>query len=161
MTNTTFSPLEMLKIAILMEEEGYNFYINGANYTTGKTKEFLLVAAGQEFIHKERFTKLFNELKTDNESDYEYLFDIEVSKYLRNLIENQVFDKKDQPKDAFKDLKSALTYSLKTEELTIKVYTQMYEKVSQNDVSGILSTILKEEKAHAAYFSKLLEQIVS
>ena len=72
MTNTTFSGLEMLKIAILMEEEGYNFYMNGANYTTGKTKEFLLVAAGQEFIHKERFSKLFSELKTDKESDSEY-----------------------------------------------------------------------------------------
>jgi len=151
----------MLKIAILLEEDGYNFYINGANYTTGKTKEFLLVAAGQEFIHKERFTKLFNELKTDNETDYEYLFDIEVSKYLRNLIENQVFNKKEQPKDAFTDLKVALTYAIKTEELTIKIYTQMYEKVSQNDVTGVLATILKEEKAHAAYFSKLLKEIVS
>jgi len=161
MTNSTFSGLEMLKIAILLEEDGYNFYINGANYTTGKTKEFLLVAAGQEFIHKERFTKLFNELKTDNETNYEYLFDMEVSKYLRNLIENQVFNKKEQPKDAFTDLKAALTYAIKTEELTIKIYTQMYEKVSQNDVTGVLATILKEEKAHAAYFSKLLKEIVS
>jgi len=161
MTNTTFSGLEMLKITILMEEDGYNFYMNGAKYTTGKTKEFLLVAAGQEFIHKERFTKLFTELKTDKESDSEYLFDIEVTKYLRNLIENQVFNKKEQPKDAFKDLKSALTYSIKTEELTIKIYTQMYEKVSQNDITGMLSTILEEEKAHAAYFSKLLKEIIS
>ncbi len=161
MTNTTFSGLEMLKIAILMEEEGYNFYMNGANYTTGKTKEFLLVAAGQEFIHKERFSKLFSELKTDKESDSEYLFDIEVTKYLKNLIENQVFNKEDQPKDTFKDLKSALTYSIKTELLTIKIYTQMYEKISQNDITGILSTIIEEEKAHAAYFSKLLKEIIS
>lgn len=161
MTNTTFSGLEMLKIAILMEEEGYNFYNNGANYTTGKTKEFLLAAAGQEFIHKERFTKLFTELSTSNELESTYLYDLEVTKYLRNLIENQVFNKKEQPEDAFKDLKAALTYSLKTEELTISIYTQMYEKVSQNDFTGILSIILEEEKAHAAYFSKLLQEIVS
>lgn len=69
MSNNTFSALEMLKIAILMEEEGYNFYINGANYTKGKTKEFLLAAAGQEFIHKEKFTKLFNELSAKKESE--------------------------------------------------------------------------------------------
>jgi rubrerythrin len=59
MTNNTFTESEMFKVAMLMEDEGYNFYINGANHTTGKTKEFLLVAAGQEFIHKEKFTKLF------------------------------------------------------------------------------------------------------
>ena len=161
MTTTTFSGLEMLKIAIMMEEEGYNFYINGANYTTGKTKEFLLVAAGQEFIHKERFSKLFEELKTDKEGDSEYLFDLEVTKYLRNLIDNQVFNKKEQLKDAFTNLESAFKYSIKTEELTIKIYTQMFEKVAQNDISGMLSTILKEEKSHAAYFTKLLQEIVS
>jgi rubrerythrin len=37
----------------------------------------------------------------------------------------------------------------------------MYEKVSQNDISGILSTILEEEKSHAAYFLKLLKEIVA
>ena len=47
MINNTFSGLEMFKIAMQMEEEGYNFYINGADHTKGKTKEFLLVAAGQ------------------------------------------------------------------------------------------------------------------
>ena len=161
MINNSFSGLEMFKIAILMEEEGYDFYTNGANHTTGKTKEFLLFAAGQEFIHKEKFTKLFNDLKTTEESDSDYLFDIEVTKYLRNLIENQVFDKKEQPKDAFKDFKSAITYSLKAEMLTISVYTQMYERISQKDILEMLSIIIDEEKSHAAYFSKLLKEIIA
>ena len=161
MINNSFSGLEMFKIAILMEEEGYDFYTNGANHTTGKTKEFLLFVAGQEFIHKEKFTKLFNDLKTTEESDSDYLFDIEVTKYLRNLIENQVFDKKEQPKDAFKDFKSAITYSLKAEMLTISVYTQMYERISQKDILEMLSIIIDEEKSHAAYFSKLLKEIIA
>lgn len=161
MINNTFSGLEMFKVAILMEEEGYDFYSNGANYTTGKTKEFLLATAGQEFIHKERFTKLFNELTNNKEADSDYLFDTVVTKYLRNLIENQVFNKNERPKDAFKDLKSALTYSLKAENLTISVYTQMYERVSQKDVSEVLSVIIQEEKAHAEYFSKLLQEIIA
>ena len=161
MINNTFSGLEMFKVAILMEEEGYDFYSNGINYTTGKTKEFLLAAAGQEFIHKERFTKLFNELTTNKQTDSEYLFDIVVTKYLRNLIENQVFNKNDKPRDAFKDLKSALTYSLNAENLTISVYTQMYERVSQNNVTEILHNIIEEEKSHAIYFTKLLQDIIS
>ncbi len=188
MSNNTFSALEMLKIAILMEEEGYNFYINGANYTTGKTKEFLLAAGGQEFIHKEKFTKLFNELSANKETESEYLSDIEVTQYLRELIENQVFNnkvqskdtfsnlkvpltyslieneifnRKEQSKDAFTDLKAALRYAVKTEELTVKVYTQMYKGISQADVIKILDTIINEEKAHVEYFSKLLKEIVA
>ena len=161
MINNTFSGLEMFKIAMLMEEEGYNFYKNGANYTSGKTKEFLLAAAGQEFIHKEKFTKLFNELSVNKEVDSEYIFDVVVTKYLRNLIENQVFDKTEKPKDSFTDLKAALTYSVKAEKLTINIYTQMYERVPKNDFSEILSIIIEEEKAHEAYFSKLLQEIIA
>jgi len=160
MSNNTFSGLEMLKIAILMEEEGYNFYVNGANNTTGKIKDFLLAAAGQEFIHKEKFTKLFNELSINKEAEAEYLFDEEVTNYLRALVEKQVFNKTDQSKDAFIDLRAALTTAIKTEALTVKVYTQMYEAVSENYAKEIMAIILDEEKEHVAYFSKLLQEIV-
>lgn len=160
MINNTFTGIEMFKIAILMEDEGYNFYINGANHTTGKTKEFLLVAAGQEFIHKEKFTKLFNELIANKKDDSEYLFDVVVTKYLSNLIENQAFNKEEKPRDAFTNLKTAITHALKSEEITINIYTQMYEKSSHNDVSEMLSVIIEEEKEHASYFSKLLSEIV-
>jgi len=161
MTNNTFSGLEIFKIAMQMEEEGYNFYINGASHTKGKIKEFLLVAAGQEFIHREKFKKLFDELRTNKEMDSEYIFNPDVTKYLSNLIENQVFDKQEKPRDVFTDVKSTLTYALKMEELTIIVYTKMYESISENDVTAILSSILEEEKAHAAYFSKLLKEIIA
>lgn len=189
MSNDTFSGLEMLKIAILMEDEGYNFYINGANYTTGDTKQFLLVAAGQEFLHKQKFTKLFNELSANKEAEADYLIDIEVTQYLKELIENQVFDKKqqskqsssklksaltypiksedfkssnkEQPKDSFKDLKSAVAFALKSEQLTVKVYTKMYEGVTQSEIKAIVSVILEEEKAHVVYFAKLLKELAA
>lgn len=160
MINNTFTESEMFKVAMLMEDEGYNFYINGAKYTTGKTKEFLLVAAGQEFIHKEKFKMLFNQLVATKQADSEYIFDPLVTEYLRNLIENKVFNQEEKIRDAFTNLKTAITHALKSEELTINIYTQMYEKTSQNDVSEMLTVILEEEKTHAAYFSKLLLDIV-
>lgn len=161
MTNNTFTESEMFKVAMLMEDEGYNFYINGANHTIGKTKEFLLVAAGQEFIHKEKFTKLFNQLIANKQADSEYLFDPLVTEYMKNLIENQAFNKEEKPRDAFTNLKTAIIHALKSEELTISIYKQMYEKSSQNNVSEMLSIIIEEEEEHAAYFSKLLAEIVA
>ncbi|WP_291636902.1 ferritin family protein [Clostridium sp.] len=161
MTDNTFSGIEMLKIAMQMEDEGYNFYMDGASHAQGKTKEFLLLTAGQEFVHREKFKKLFDELRNNKEIDSEYIFNPDVTKYLSNLIENQVFNKEEKPRDAFTDLKSTLTYALKMEELAIVVYTKMYENISEKEATTIVFSILEEEKAHAAYFSKLLQEIIA
>ncbi|MCT8977629.1 ferritin family protein [Clostridium sp. CX1] len=154
-----FNGLEILKIAILMEEEGQKFYTNGAKYTTGKIKDFLLAAAGQEFIHKEQFTKIYNDLLEKKEDDYDYLFDTDVTAYLKALIENKVFDKKEPAEDAFKSLKSALEYAIKSEKLTVEVYTKMYEGISIGEVKEVLSGLIEQEKAHVDYFTKLLSEI--
>ncbi|HBD65280.1 MAG TPA: rubrerythrin family protein [Clostridiales bacterium] len=159
MSNNTFSGLEMLKIAMLMEEEGYNLYKTGAENTSGKTKEFLLAASGQEFHHKEKFAKLYNELAASKEDESEYLYDDQVSGYLRAMIENQVFNKNEDLTDAFKDLKSAAKKSLETEELTVKVYTEMYKGVTGEAEKEIMARIIEEEKQHVEYFRNLLGEI--
>ncbi len=155
MTNT-FNGLEMLKIAILMEEEGRIFYTNGAKYTTGKLKDFLLATAGQEFLHGEKFSALYNHLLGKKDEDYDYLFDTEVTSYLKSLIDNKVFDKKSPPEDAFKDLKSAIEYAIKSEQLTVEVYTKMYEGIVEGEVKELLSKLIDEEQSHVEEFSKLL-----
>lgn len=152
----TFNGLEMLKIAILMEEEGRDFYNNGAKYTTGKLKEFLLAAAGQEFLHKEKFSALYDKLAGEKDENYEYLFDEEVSSYLKSLIDNKVFDKKAPPEDAFKDLKTAIEYAVKSEKLTVEVYQKMYEGVTNPEVKELLGKLIEEEQSHVEEFSKLL-----
>lgn len=157
MSNNSFSGLEMLKVAILMEEEGYNFYRNGANNTSGKTKEFLIAAASQEFFHKEKFLQLYDELKKGDEAGSEYLYDEEVTNYLRSLIENHVFNKKDEPKEAFKDFESAVLSSLKTEELTVTVYNEMYKGISNHTAKEVMQKIIEEEKQHVEYFKNLLK----
>ena len=160
MANNNFNAAEMLKVAILMEDEGYKFYTNGANYTKGKIKQFLISAAGQEFVHKEKFRKLFDEVSNKKDTDSDYLFDEEVTAHLKNLIENKVFNQKEQPEDAFADLKTAIEHAVKTEELTVDVYSQLYKGISKKEVKDILSLKIEEEKGHAAYFSKLLKEIV-
>ncbi|BCZ46031.1 ferritin [Clostridium gelidum] len=152
----TFNGLEMLKIAILMEEEGRDFYTNGAKYTTGKLKDFLLATAGQEFIHKEKFLTLYNNLASKKDENYDYLFDAEVTSYLKSLIDNKVFNKETPPEDAFKDYKTAIEYAIKSEQLTVEVYTKMYEGIVEGEVKELLSTLIDEEKTHIDEFSKLL-----
>ncbi len=159
MANNTFSQLEMLKISMLMEEEGYNSYKSGADNTTGEVREFLLNSANEELSHKGYFSNLYNKMSEGKELESEYLFDDEVTKYLRLLIENQVYDRKDEKKDSFKDLKSAVKSSLESEELTVRVYTEMYNGITQDDAKEVLNKIIEEEKQHAEYFAKMLKQL--
>lgn len=157
-----FNILEMLKVAMLTEEEGHNFYLNGTKYTTGKVNDFLTMAAYQELMHKEKFQKLFNEYssKSEDELSSDYLYDSDVSEYLRELVENKIFDKNKEPEDAFKDLKSAIESALESEKLTVELYTNMYKGILSKEVKEIFTMIIEEEKEHVNYFTKLLEEIV-
>lgn len=157
--SNSFSSLEMLKIAMLMEDEGYKFYKNGANNTSGKLKEFLLSAEKQEFLHKEKFAKLYNELEAKNEAAAEYLYDEEISGYLKSLIENQVYKKEEEYKNAFVDLKTAVKNSYDTEVRTVEIYTKLYNGITDEEAKEIMAVIINEEKDHVAYFEKLLKEI--
>ena len=156
----TFTGLEMFKFAEIMEEEGYNFYINGARNTAGETKEFFLFAARQEFIHKKKFAEFSIQLENILKTETEFTFNKEVSKYLAGLVKNRVFNKKEKTNDSVKDLKSALAWSLKFEMISLNIYKQMHESVSQNDIKIILSIIIKEEKVHVSYLSKMLKSMI-
>lgn len=155
--SNSFSGLEMIKIAILMEDEGVDFYQKGATNTSGEVKEFLLSAAEQEQSHKEKFTKLYESMSAGNEAETEYLFDEEVSKYLGGLTENQVFNNDNQ--DAFKDLLTAVKSSLDKEELTVKIYNELYKGVKDEGAKEIMNKIIDEEKQHLAFFEKLIKTL--
>ena len=142
-----------------MEDEGYKFYKNGANNTSGKLREFLLSAEKQEFLHKEKFTKLYNELEAKNESSAEYLYDDEVSSYLRSLIENQVYKKDEEYKNAFVDMKTAVKNSYDSEVRTVEIYTKLYDGITDEEAKNIMAVIIDEEKDHVAYFEKLMNEI--
>lgn len=156
--SNTFSGLEMLKIAIMMEVEGADFYQKGAENTTGEVRDFLLNAASQELLHRDMFSKLYGEMSEGKEEETEYLFDQEVTKYLAGLTENQVFDK-NRNTDAFKDLLTAVKNSLDTERLTVKVYSELYKGVKDEGAKEIMDKIINEEKEHVAYFENLLKTL--
>ncbi len=155
-----FNGLEVLKIAITMEEEGMQFYTQGASRTQGRLKEFLMHAAGQERLHKEAFEKLYDKLmKEKQDFDDTYLFDEQVEGYMRMFAQNEVF-KKDAPKEnAFDDLKEAVCYAIKAEETTIELYTRMYTGAKYAEMKVMLEKMIQEEEEHVEYFKQLLEDI--
>lgn len=160
MLQANFNDLEVLKIAISMEEEGMEFYTKTAEHAEGEVKDFLLLAAGQEKVHKEKFLKLYNDLveKLGNVDDI-YLFEEETSAYLKSLIENEVFNKKENSSELASNLKAAIDSAIKAESRTVAMYTKMYEGCKYNEVKEVLLVLIEEEKDHVKYFSKFLETL--
>lgn len=160
MLQANFNDLEVLKIAMSMEDEGMEFYNKTAEKASGEVKDFLLHAAAQEKVHKEKFLKLYSELveKLGNIDDI-YLFEEETSAYLRALIENEVFNKKDNSNEVSQSLKAAIDSAVKAESRTVAMYTKMYEGSKYQEVKEVLAVLIEEEKDHVKYFSKFYEQL--
>lgn len=154
-----FNGLEIIRTAILMEDEGSKFYKECAKHADGKVKDFLLIAAGQEFVHKEKFQKIYDNLSMGKADDYEYLFDEETSLYLKSLIENKVFNQKDKPQEGFKNIKETLEYAVKSEKLTVELYTKMYSDIKDEEVKNVLEGLIEEEKSHVDYFQMLFDEL--
>ena len=55
MEKANFNELELLTIAMALEDQGMKFYQNGAKNTEGQVRQSLLDAAQQENKHKELF----------------------------------------------------------------------------------------------------------
>jgi rubrerythrin len=161
MAKADFNELELLTIAMAMEDQGIKFYQNGANNTEGQLRQFLLDAAQQEKEHKEVFQRFYdNIVKSKRQNEDDYLFDPDVSSYLKSMAEKEVFDKTPQDsEEAFRDLKGSVSYALRSEELTVDIYSKMYESAKRQDMKDLLKRLIKEEKGHVKYFEKLLKSI--
>ncbi len=161
MDKADFNELELLTIAMALEDQGMKFYQNGAKNTEGPLRQFLLDAAQQEKEHKEVFQRFYDDIvksKPHNEDDY--LFDPDVASYLKSVAEKAVFDKTPfDSEEAFRDLEGSVSYAIRSEELTVDIYSKLYESAKRQDVKDLLKKLIKEEKGHVKYFEKLLKSI--
>lgn len=161
MARADFNELELLTIAMALEDQGMKFYQNGAKNTEGQLRQFLLDASQQEKEHKEVFQRFYeNIMKSKPQNEDDYLFDPDVASYLKAVAEKAVFDKTPfDSEEAFRDLKASVSYALKSEELTVDIYSKLYESAKRQDVKDLLKKLIKEEKGHVNYFEKILKSL--
>ena len=155
----SLNDLEILRMAISMEEQGMKFYTQGVKHTQGKLRDFLLNTAGQEMLHRDKFQKIYDDLVSRSGSDDDYLFDQDVAAYLASLAKEKVFVKNQESENAFKDLHLAANLALKNETATVELYTKMQQGAKYDEVKEILGVLIEEEKDHVQYFKELLEEL--
>ena len=158
MSNTQFSDLEGLKIAVEMERRGGDFYRRTAKVATNpKTVELLEALARDEEIHEKEFHSLAAQLADADLANEVY--DEETSAYLSAVAADVVFQKglmalvKDQ---GYERPESILTQAIESEKDAIIFYGEMIEQARMPKAAVAFREIVRQEKTHLAKLSRQL-----
>jgi len=150
-----FSPQEILKIAVKVEENGKKLYENLEN--TAKDKKVKELCA---YLKKaeERHIGIFQNM-LDSAGDYIVNDSLggDYEKYLRAIASEYVFPQElmeQKIKQGFSSDKEALDFGIKVEKDSILVYSAFKEHVLTAK-QGVLDKIIEEEKKHLIQLSLL------
>jgi len=149
-----FSPEEILKLAIKIEENGRNFYTFCAeNVEDTKIKELLTLLAEQEKEHRVIFEKILTKEKDtfvveSYASDYEAFMGALAREciFTKNIVEEKV-------SEGFSSPIELLDFALRIEKDSILLYTQFMESVLKK--LEFLDEIIQEEVRHFIWISRL------
>lgn len=156
-----FNVLETTKIAMDMEKEGQEFYGKAAALAEDeKLRSIFLLLEEQERRHAEIFAGLHKMLSEVNNLSDEYLYDENVSLYMKALVENKVFKQDELDKiKSMSSMKDALQIGINAEKSSILFYSEIIRNTKSTEVLGALSLILAEEKKHLVDLTGLLNTI--
>jgi len=151
-----YSGLEIVEIAVRIEENGHDFYIAAAGMfreLTG-TRDLFLDLAEKEIQHIAIFQKLAEKFEPEN-------FDFskeEASGYISNLADTHIFGRKDAGVELAKKIRSpkeALEAALRFENDSVAFYTELAKR-THSDSKRLIQHIIEEEKEHAADIRRFL-----
>ncbi|MEN3043748.1 MAG: ferritin family protein [Candidatus Hydrothermales bacterium] len=128
---------EILKFAINKEEEAYSLYISLKEKTDDKALKKIFEELSQEELkHKEKLLD-FKEGKIILTPKSEKVTDLKISD---SLIGSEL-------KDDF-DIQDVLIFAMNREKLAFKIYSELAEKVSNQEAKDLLNSLAKEEAKH-------------
>jgi len=151
----SFSPQEIIKIAVKVEENGKKLYENLENKAKDKKiKELCTYLKKAEERHADTFKQMLDSIgdyivNDSLEGDYEKYLKAIASEYVftQELIEQKI-------KQGFGSDEEALDFGIKVEKDSILVYTAFKDYVLAAK-QNVLDKIIEEEKKHLIQLSLL------
>lgn len=159
MSKNIFSPDEILRLAVKIEENGKKFYESMVKkIEDDKVKSLLEFLAGEEMRHKKTFEDILNSLdeKIIVES-YGGEYEAYMSALARECVFTQTIVEK-KTEDGFSNTLDLLDFALRIEKDSIILYTQMRGNVLK-DIPPI-EKIIQEEMKHFILISDLKKNIL-
>lgn len=153
MAQKFFNDLEALEIGIKIEKQGERFYRIASEQIEDHTvKEMLLELAREEEDHAATFHQLYQQALTQKgDFDDTYLFEPEVSAYLRAMVESAIFPShqdQDEVIESIRNVGDVLRMGIQAEKDSILFYTEMVIYSKLPEAKDAFRKLIKEEKKH-------------
>ncbi len=150
--------IELVQLAINIEKRGMEFY--DAAYSSAadsKAKNLYKYLYDEEVKHLKLFIELYNHIKVIVSIDDSYLFDENVSAYLKSLVEEEVFKTSVLQENNNKSaLDNIVREAIKAEKNSILFYTELSLHTKDEEVLNVLDILIEEEKKHLVELTTLL-----
>lgn len=156
-----YSPEEVLKIAIQVEEHGKAFYTEMSEKSTDhKVKGLLATLAGQEVAHAQFFQNILDE---QNFFAYDASVENEYDSYFDAIANEFIFSPDVLAKRKAKGFNSdveVLDFAIGMEKNAVLTYSAMKDYVIEGK-KNILEKIVAEEQSHYTMLSALKAELTS
>jgi len=151
-----YSGLEIIEIAVRIEENGEAFYTAAAEMINenNDVKGLFLDLAQKEITHIAIFQKLADKFEAET---FEFNKE-ESTDYIGHLADTHIFGKKDAGVELAKTIstpKQALEIAFKFENDSVVFYEELLKRAS-TDAKKMILQIIEEEKEHAAEIKRFM-----
>ena len=157
-----FSPQEIIKFAIKVEEDGRNSYhILEEKAKDEQVKEIWRYLKEQEEIHRETFQEMLD--KSGEYIVYEFSPGEEYNAYLSAIAASYIFTQElieKKTKELFSSDLEAIEFGIYVEKESILTYSALEEYLAP-DKKSVLDKVIAEEKSHLARLFSLRNRFVS
>jgi rubrerythrin len=154
-----FKPSEILKIALRIEENGREYYLEAKERaSTPDMADLFGFLADEEVRHLEVFSKMLADV---GEEKVPESYPGEHDAYIRALAAGHVFTRDSVGKDMVaeaKDEKEILKFALGFEKDSILLYYEMLDLVPASK-RAVVEEVIREEKSHVRKLNEIRDSI--
>ncbi|MBM7623616.1 ferritin-like domain-containing protein [Sporohalobacter salinus] len=146
-----FNSLEVLKMAMNIEEQGKKFYQKCVEVNTEpKVKEIFAQLRDDEKEHYQYFKDLLAQFdEADKSTTRDYLYNQQVNGYLKSLVDTKVFPSTEEAtNDIAHNLEEAVEMGIDAEKNSLLLYQELIEVEEDDDTIEALKKLILEEKRH-------------
>lgn len=157
-----FNDAEAMSIAIIVEEEGLDFYTTlMKNAKDSKIKELFSKLASYEKEHLARFQQAYREINSPI-SPVQGCEDYTVDSYLKYLVDTGIFTEKGAAKRLAAEIKTdidALKIGIQAEKDSILYYTEAAKNTKYEAGRKTFEQLVNEEKKHLKLLAEQMKEL--
>ena len=157
-----FNSLEVIKMAMNIEEQGEKFYTHCAQAQSNSTAKKIFNKLSQdENDHYQLFSNMLKEFENQESINRDYLENQEVNGYLSSLVNSKVFpETKEEAEKIATNSKEAINRGIQAEKDSLLLYLELVKLEKDKTTIEALERLILEEKKHLTQLKDLKSKLV-